>query len=57
MRRSAYRAAYRVLGERTAAEDVVGEALARAHSRWSSVSGHAEAWVVKVSTHPVSSSQ
>ena len=51
MRRSAYRAAYRLLGERTAAEDVAAEALARAYSRWSSVSGHAEAWVITVATN------
>jgi RNA polymerase sigma factor (sigma-70 family) len=51
MLRSAYRAAYRLLGERTAAEDVAGEALARAYSRWSSVSDHAEAWVVTVATN------
>ena len=51
MLRSAYRAAYRLLGERTAAEDVAAEALARAYSRWSSVSGHAEAWVVTVTTN------
>jgi RNA polymerase sigma factor (sigma-70 family) len=51
MRRSAYRAAYRLLGQRPAAEDVAGEALARAYSRWSSVSAHAEAWVVTVATN------
>jgi RNA polymerase sigma factor (sigma-70 family) len=51
MLRSAYRAAYRLLGERTAAEDVAGEALARAYSRWSSVSAYAEAWVVTVATN------
>ena len=48
---SAYRAAYRLLGQRTVAEDVAGEALARAYSRWSSVSGHAEAWVITVATN------
>jgi RNA polymerase sigma factor (sigma-70 family) len=51
MRLSAYRAAYRLLGHRPAAEDVAGEALARAYSRWSSVSAHAEAWVVTVATN------
>jgi len=51
MWRSAYRAAYRLLGERAAAEDIAGEALARAYSRWSSVSGHADAWVVTVATN------
>lgn len=51
MRRSAYRVAYRLLGERMAAEDVAGEALARAYARWSSVADHAEAWVVTVATN------
>lgn len=51
MRRSAYRVAYRLLGDRAAAEDVAGEALARAYARWSSVSGHAEPWVVTVATN------
>ena len=51
MLRLAYRAAFRLLGERAAAEDVAAESLARAYSRWSSVSGHAEAWVVTVATN------
>lgn len=51
MLRSAYRVAYRLLGERTAAEDVAAEALARAYSRWSSVSDHAHAWVITVATN------
>jgi len=51
MLRSAYRVAYRLLGERTAAEDVAAEALARAYSRWSSVSNHAQAWVITVATN------
>ena len=51
LRRSAYRAAYRLLGERAAAEDVAAEALARAYARWSSVSGHAEPWVITVATN------
>lgn len=37
-----------MLGERTAAEDVAEEALARAWTKWSSISGHALAWVVRV---------
>ncbi|MET1004313.1 MAG: sigma factor, partial [Propionibacteriaceae bacterium] len=49
--RSAYRVAYRLLGERTAAEDVAAEALARAYSRWSSVADLAHPWVVKVATN------
>lgn len=51
MRRAAYRAAYRLLGERATAEDVAAEALARAFARWSSVSGHAEPWVIRVATN------
>ena len=51
MRRVAYRAAYRLLGQRTVVEDVAGEALARAYSRWPSVSTHAEAWVITVATN------
>ncbi len=51
MRRAAYRAAYRLLGRRTVAEDIAGEALARAYSRWPSVSTHAEPWVVTVATN------
>ena len=46
-----YRAAYRLLGERAAAEDAASEALARAFSRWRSVRGHAEPWVVTVATN------
>jgi RNA polymerase sigma factor (sigma-70 family) len=49
--RLGYRAAYRLLGERAAAEDVASEALARAFSRWSRVRGHAEPWVVTVATN------
>lgn len=51
MRRVAYQAAYRLLGQRAVAEDVAGEALARAYSHWSSVSTRGEAWVVTVATH------
>jgi RNA polymerase sigma-70 factor (sigma-E family) len=49
--RAAYRAAFRLLGERTVAEDVAGEALARAYSHWSSIANHAHPWVVKVATN------
>lgn len=51
LRRRAYRAAYRLLGERAAAEDVAAEALARAYARWPSVAGRAEPWVVTVATN------
>lgn len=51
MRLCAYRAAYRLLGERAAAEDVAAEALARAYARWPSVSDHAQPWVITVATN------
>lgn len=44
----AYRVAFRLLGERSEAEDVAQEACARAYSRWSSVNGYAEPWCVRV---------
>lgn len=49
--RRSYRAAYRVLGRREEAEDISCEALARAWSRWKSVSAHAEPWVVRVTVN------
>ena len=51
LRQLAYRAAYRLLGVRATALDVADETMARAYSRWRSVSGHAEAWVVRVATN------
>jgi RNA polymerase sigma factor (sigma-70 family) len=44
----AYRVGYRLLGERSEAEDVAQEACARAYSRWGSVQDHATAWCVRV---------
>lgn len=44
----AYRVAYRLLGDRSEAEDVAQEACARAYSRWSSVHEYAEPWCVRV---------
>jgi RNA polymerase sigma-70 factor (ECF subfamily) len=46
--RIAWRAAFKVLGDRTSAEDVAEEALIRAYTRWSTVAGHAEPWVTRV---------
>jgi RNA polymerase sigma factor (sigma-70 family) len=45
--------AYRLLGERAAAEDVAAEALARAYARWSRLEGLAyrDAWVLRVATN------
>ena len=44
----AYRVAFRLLGERSEAEDVAQEACARAYSRWSSIHDYAEPWCVRV---------
>ena len=49
--RDAYRVAYRLLGDRSEAEDVAQEACARAYSRWSSVRDHAEPWCVRVASN------
>jgi RNA polymerase sigma factor (sigma-70 family) len=45
--------AYRLLGQRAAAEDVAAEALARAYANWRRVSGlpHRDAWVLRVATN------
>ena len=45
--------AYRLLGDRSSAEDVAAEALARAYARWSKVEGLAyrDAWVLRVATN------
>src|SRR5438445_13642888 len=45
--------AYRLLGNRTAAEDVAAEALARAYARWSKISklAYRDAWVLRVATN------
>ncbi|GAA1679239.1 sigma-70 family RNA polymerase sigma factor [Fodinicola feengrottensis] len=44
----AYRVGYRILGDRSQAEDVAAEACARAYARWKTVSGHSEPWVARV---------
>src|ERR1700759_740709 len=49
--RDAYRVAYRLLGDRSEAEDVSQEACARTYSRWSSVRDHAEPWCVRVASN------
>ena len=49
--RDSYRVAYRLLGDRSEAEDVAQEACARAYSRWSSVRDHAEPWCVRVASN------
>lgn len=47
----AHRVAYRILGDRSDAEEITQEALARAYARWSSVGGHAEPWVATVAAN------
>lgn len=49
--RDAYRVAYRLLGDRSEAEDVAQEACARTYSRWSSVHDHAAPWCVRVASN------
>jgi RNA polymerase sigma factor (sigma-70 family) len=44
----AYRVAYRLLGDRSEAEDVAAETCARAYSRWRSIADYAEPWCVRV---------
>jgi RNA polymerase sigma-70 factor (ECF subfamily) len=45
--------AYRLLGERAAAEDVAAEALARAYAHWRKVSAlpHRDGWVLRVASN------
>jgi RNA polymerase sigma factor (sigma-70 family) len=47
----AYRVAFRLLGSREEAEDIVQESLARAYARWRKVRGHAEPWIALVATN------
>jgi len=53
LHQAAYRAAYRLLGNREGASDVAQEACARALDRWRSVGGrsYTVAWVVRVATN------
>jgi RNA polymerase sigma factor (sigma-70 family) len=44
----AYRVAYRILGDRTTAEDVAQESLARAYQCWVKISEYRQAWVARV---------
>lgn len=46
-----YRVAYRLVGDRSEAEQVVQEALARAFAHWNKVSSYDEAWVTRVTTN------
>jgi len=49
----AYRHALRMVGDRTLAEDLAAEALARTYARWRRVSryDHLDAWVLRVVTN------
>jgi DNA-directed RNA polymerase specialized sigma24 family protein len=47
--RLAYRVALRILGDRSTAEDVAQESLARAYMRWTKISEYRQAWVARVS--------
>lgn len=44
----AYRVAYRILGDRSTAEDIAQESLARAYLRWTKISNYRQAWVARV---------
>jgi RNA polymerase sigma factor (sigma-70 family) len=44
--RRAYRAAFRLTGDRELSEDLAQEALTRAYSRWASLDDRREGWVV-----------
>ncbi|MGH9125955.1 MAG: sigma-70 family RNA polymerase sigma factor, partial [Acidimicrobiales bacterium] len=49
----AARVAYRVLGDRAAAEDVAAEALARAYAHWPRISdlSYRDGWVLRVASN------
>jgi RNA polymerase sigma factor (sigma-70 family) len=44
----AYRVAYRILGDRSASQDIAQESLARAYQRWARITDYREAWVARV---------
>lgn len=46
--RLAYRVAFRIVGDRSAAEDIAQESLARAYMRWTKISEYRQAWVARV---------
>ncbi len=46
-----YKVAFRLTGDRSAAEDLCQEALARAYGSWRRIAGYDEAWVARVTTN------
>jgi RNA polymerase sigma factor (sigma-70 family) len=50
---TAFKAAYRILRDTPAAEDVAAEVLGRLHARWGRLGhlGHRDAWVVRAATN------
>lgn len=50
---TAFRAAFRILRDTAAAEDVAAEVLGKLHARWSRLgrAGHRDAWVVRTATN------
>jgi RNA polymerase sigma factor (sigma-70 family) len=51
LRMLAYRAAYRLLGQRSDAEDIAAETMVRVYARWPKVAGHARPWAVTVAAN------
>lgn len=49
--RLAYQVAYRILRDRSAAEDAAAEGLARTWRRWAQVNPYAEPWVARVTAN------
>jgi RNA polymerase sigma-70 factor (sigma-E family) len=47
----AYRAAYRLLGDRMEAQDIAQETLARAYVRWRRIHAYADRWVIRVASN------
>jgi hypothetical protein len=44
----AYRVAFRIIGDRSTAEDIAQECLARAYEHWTRISEYRQAWVARV---------
>jgi RNA polymerase sigma-70 factor (sigma-E family) len=49
--RASYKVAFRLLGDRTEAEDVAQEALARTYVRWRTVEPYAAPWACRVAAN------